>query len=236
MVLACLIEVLERCDVSGACAEGTVGGAIPDHGEEGRVLFLLGGDEFYRFVDDDSGGVTLEGVDAILSPKDGIEVEKVRDGEPSIEAKGGGAVGVVGQDRDAGAPEGIEVPFAEVAGGIARLFKGGCESLFWEPEGVAVAGDAAAVIGATGEDGSAGGRADGSAGVEAVEAQAIGGHGIEVRSFEDGVTVVTGFSPALVIGHDEDDIGALRGGGQREDCSKNESEDFVGEFGHGSGG
>lgn len=97
---------------------------------------------------------------------------------------------------------------------------------------MAVAGDAAAVIGATGEDGSAGGRADGSAGVEAVEAQAVRGHGIEVRSFEDGVTVVTGFSPALVIGHDEDDIGALRGRGQREDCSKNESEDFVEESGH----
>ena len=96
MVLACLIEVFERGDVSGACAERTVGGAIPDDGEEGRVLFLLGSDELYRFVDDDGGGVTLEGVDAILSPKDGIEVEKVRDGEPGIEAKGGGAVGVIG--------------------------------------------------------------------------------------------------------------------------------------------
>ena len=63
---------------------------------------------------------------------------------------------------------------------------------------------------AAGEDGGAGGGADGSGGVEVVEDDGVLGHVVEVGSLDERVTGVAAVAVALVIGHDEDDVGLLR--------------------------
>ncbi len=64
---------------------------------------------------------------------------------------------------------------------------------------------------AAGENGGAGGGAVGGGRVEAVEAQTGSGHLVEDGCFEIRMSVIAGLAPALVVGHDEDDVGALRG-------------------------
>ena len=103
------------------------------------------------------------------------------------------------------------MPFAEVAGGVACLFESGGDGFFLKPQGVPVTGNAGAVVGPAGEDGGASRRTHGSPGVEAIEAQSIGRHGIEVGSLENGMRVVAGLPPSLIIGHDEDDVGLWAG-------------------------
>jgi hypothetical protein len=167
------------------------------------------------FGDDDFGGVAGERLEFSAAAEERIAVEEIRDGEPLVETEGAGAVVVGAEDGRAGAAEAVEVPFAEVAGGVAGVAEGARERFLLEAEGEAVVLDAGAVVGAAGHDGGAGGRAIGRAGVETIEAQAGGGHGVEVRGFEERVAVVAGFAPAHVVGHDEDDVGAGGGGGVR---------------------
>ena len=121
------------------------------------------------------------------------------------------------------------MPFAEVTGGVAGFLQGLGEGFFLEAEGIAVGEDAGAVVGAAGEDGGAGGGADGVACVEAVEAEAVGGHGVEVGGFEEGVIAVAGLTPAHVIGHDEDDVGAggVGGGGDTSEEEGGEEQEVA---------
>ena len=51
-------------------------------------------------------------------------------------------------------------------------------------------------------------------GIKPVEAQAAGRHGIEIRRLEDRVIVIAGQPPALVVGHDQDDVGVAAIGSQ----------------------
>ena len=90
--------------------------------------------------------------------------------------------------------------------GLQRLREG----LFLQAQGVTVAQDPGPVIRAAGENGGTGGRTDGIARVEALEAQAAGGHGVEVGSLEDRMSAIAGLAPAHVVRHDEENVGSLR--------------------------
>ena len=136
-----------------------------------------------------------------------IEVEEVGDSFPCFESGAFRAEGIVGQDGNTRAAQTVEMPFAEVAGGVTGIFESGRDGFFLKAQRVTMTGNARAIIGATGENGGAGGGANGRAGVEAIEAQTIGGHGIEVGCLENGMLVVTGLSPSLIVGHDENDVG-----------------------------
>ena len=68
--------------------------------------------------------------------------------------------------------------------------------------------DGCAVIRSTGEDASAG-RGAIRSGVESVKAEAVFDHRVEIGRLKNRVSIVTGFAPALVIGHDENDVGAF---------------------------
>jgi hypothetical protein len=57
---------------------------------------------------------------------------------------------------------------------------------------------------------AAGGRTHGGSGVEAVEPQGFGGHAVEVGRLEVLVAVIRHIAPALVVGHDEYDVGLFR--------------------------
>lgn len=193
--------------------EGRVRTAIPKDGEER----LLGGglffDEFEGLSDDDFGGIAGEFFGDSIAAEIGVAVDEVGGREVFVEAEGGGVARVRCEDGSSGAFVAVEVPLAEVTGGVAGFLKGLGDGFFLEAEGIAVGEDASTVIGTAGEDGGTGRRADGVAGVESVEAEAVGGHGVEVGGFEEGMIAIAGLTPAHVIGHDEDDVGAGGFGG-----------------------
>ena len=101
------------------------------------------------------------------------------------------------------------MPFAEVGGEVAAFLEGFRDGGLVRAEVAAMLGDIGADGGATGEDGGAGGRADGGGGVEVIEDDGVFRHVIEVRSFDKGMAGVAHVSVALIICHDEDDVGAF---------------------------
>ena len=70
--------------------------------------------------------------------------------------------------------------------------------------------DAVAKRMAAGERAAAGRRADGSAGIEAVEANGGFGHGVKIERGKDVMAVVGSVATTLIVGHGEDDIGGAR--------------------------
>jgi len=61
-------------------------------------------------------------------------------------------------------------------------------------------------------------------GIEAVEAEAGGGHFVKGGGLEVGMAIVGGFIPAVIVTHAEDDVGAVgdgrRRGGRGEEGEK----------------
>lgn len=116
-----------------------------------------------------------------------------------------------------------EVPFAEDSGAITAVAE-----QFGESELVGVdagfgawserAVDADAIGVTTGEQGGAGGGADGLGDVETGEPRPFAGETIEMRGANFGGAVATEITPAEVIGEDQNDIGWARrvGGGEGE--------------------
>lgn len=104
-----------------------------------------------------------------------------------------------------------QMPLADHAGDVASVGQEVCQSLFVPmhqgatgtgPEGSRVAH----VV--SGHERSPGGRAEG-ADMEIGEAHRFGVKAVEVGGLEDGVAVTGEITVALVVGHDEDDIGTL---------------------------
>ena len=102
------------------------------------------------------------------------------------------------------------MPLAEVAGGVALFFKNRSDGdLGRFKHALHREGDAKAVGIAPGVATSAGGGTHCSAGVKAGKSHSFGLHLVEVGSLEVRVTIVASIAPALVIGHDEDDVGPI---------------------------
>lgn len=56
--------------------------------------------------------------------------------------------------------------------------------------------------------------------MEIGEAHALGVKGVEVRRFQDGISVGGKIAVALIIGEDEKDVGTLGSGGERGEREK----------------
>jgi hypothetical protein len=84
------------------------------------------------------------------------------------------------------------------------------------PAGVAAHAGAAVVL--AGHEHAARGRADGGAGVEVGEAQALRGHAVEVGRGDDLLAVAAEIAVAEVIGHDPDEVGLRSEGRRRKRC------------------
>ena len=153
-------------------------GAVPDHGEERFLGLGFLGNELQGLVHDDLGRVALEILELSLPAHDGIKIEKIGHGKPSVEAEGTGTMGVVAEDRYAGAPQPVEVPLAEVAGGIACLLHGLGNGLLLVAQGVTMIENTRTVVGTPSQYCGPGRRADGTTRIEAIEPQAIGCHGV----------------------------------------------------------
>ena len=113
---------------------------------------------FECFSDDDLGGVARELLELAPATEDRIAIEEIRDRQPVVETELAGIVIVVGrQNRHTGTTQAVEMPFAEVAGHIARVVEGRGDRLFLTPQCVAVTFDAGAIVGTSGQYAGAGG-------------------------------------------------------------------------------
>lgn len=151
----------------------------------------------------DDGALAFELFVGAVERKVGVAVEEVEAGEPVVEALAAGAGGTFFLD-------GADVPFPKMGGEVAVVFEGFGDGDFVRAKIMAVVGNVGPDGVAAGEDGGAGGGADGSGGVEVVEDDGVLGHVVEVGSLDERVTGVAAVAVALVIGHDEDDVGLLR--------------------------
>ena len=194
--------------------------AKPDEDEERLFLFCGAADEFEGLGDDCLGAVAGDFFLHAVSPEGPVELEVIADGERFIEADVARRERVGFGDDLAGAGDAVEVPLSEMSGGVAGVANERGERGFLGAQLHSGPEDAHAVRVPSGEHCGAGGRA-GLLGVEAVEAQPRGRHGIEVRGLDFGEAVVADVAPALVVGHAEDDVwtrrlGALSDRRQRE--------------------
>ena len=179
-----------------------------------------------RLGDGDLRRVALELLDLAARRHQRIEIEEVRHRNPFVEAERAGAARIVGQDRRAGPAEAVEMPFAEMAGHVARRLQRLGDRLLLQPQRVAVAEHARAIVRAAGQHAGPRRRTDRAAGVEPLEAQPVGRHRVEVRRLEHRMIAIAGLPPAHVVGHDEDDVGTRRcslrrrtdDDGQKQDC------------------
>lgn len=224
-------EIGKALGVRRRCDEGTVGSVGGDVGEEGGVLIFLFLDPTEGGSEEEIGAVSLGFNEGAVVANDGVEVfvpGRVGTGafvgladaacavdEDFVKATFVGLVGIFV----------TEVPLAKNAGGVACGFKhlgedGGVErhALAFE-DGV---GDAVLERVATGHDGGAGRRA-GGADEKAGEAGGVVVKGVQIGSLDPRVSVFADGAVALVIGHDEDDVGRGRGvgsGGQAESAER----------------
>ncbi len=196
---------------SGIGLDGVMGFVGPDGEEEGfgGVAFLaepLGG-----FLDNERRGVALEFScgGPVADEVFGVFVGRrsvVLSGHPPVVAvvTGLGLCGVV--------KEAVEMPFSGVAGGVAGGFEEGREGDFAFSEmnfgSFSQPGkDAVSVGGAAGEECGAGGAADGAGGVALGKPGTLLGKGVEVGSFDRGMTETTEVAVTEVVGEEKDDIG-----------------------------
>lgn len=149
------------------------------------------------------------------SAHQGVVVEEIRDTEPNLEAEGTGMVRVFGENGNAGPAESVEMPFPEMRGRVAGLQECLGNGFFLFAKRVAMIENSGSIVAAAGQHCCSGRGTVGGAGVESIEPQSVGSHGIEVRGLQVGVLVVARLSPALIIGHDEDDVRSLIGGGHQ---------------------
>ena len=113
-----------------------------------------------------------------------------------------------------------EVPFADQSGGVAGVLQRLGQGHFGggQAAGGDGAEDAELIVGHAGADGVASGHESGAArgadlggGIELREAQAFGGHTIQIRRLDRRVAVAAEVAVAEVVGQDDDDV-RLRGG------------------------
>jgi hypothetical protein len=186
-----------------------VGAVVGEVEEEGFVFVLP--DELDAFAGPEVGGVA--GLDADLAVFDDFLVVELLRAAVGLGDPGGEAF--------AGRHVGAEVPFAAEAAGVAGvaedLAKGikllervvglrpHHEFLIKERMQAVLGGDE------SGEEGGAGGGADGIAAQRPGEADAFGGHTVEVRGADVRVAVAAEGPGTLVVGEDEDHVGGPGG-------------------------
>jgi hypothetical protein len=191
-------DVVVEGELLGAGVPGGVGGLVLEHEEEGAV-----------------------GVALVAEPVDGEVGEDLGDVAGAFDARAiadhGGVVVLALVDEDVVVVEaagfGAEVPLADegglVAGLLEQYWKGGEAAI----EESFVGGVADHVGVQAGEDGRAAGGTDGVGGEVAIEAEAFVGEAVDVWcGIAIGAVGADGLG-AVIIGEDEDDVGAIGGGG-----------------------
>ena len=201
--------------MSGGGGEGTMGAFGLVDEAEGSGVGL--GEELEGHVGGDVGDVA--GVLFALSVFDefGIEVDALAgEDAPSIEA-----AGLV-----------TEVPFADDAGTVTSFLEefgvswdGGVHGFYGVfPFGVSE--DLVDVGEGSSEAGGAGGGAEGVCDEGVCEADALGGEAVHVGRFKEFVAVAAHEGDGLVVGHDEEDVGAGGGGEGGEELAAGGHRDY----------
>ena len=150
MLLRLGAELGERLFVGIIGYPRIVWGAVPDDREERFLRRNLDLDELQRLVDDDFRGVAAVLLNFTLTTHDRVAIEKIRHRQPFIETKSTRVMGVLLEDRGAGASQSVQVPFAKMRGGVTGVFHRLAKRLLLLPQCVAMVEHAGAVVGAPG--------------------------------------------------------------------------------------
>lgn len=207
----------------------SVGGDVAEEGLEARTI-----DKRCRFTEENVGAVALGFFPDAIAAEDGIEIGGGDAGEGFRRIAGLEDAAAIEDkafvetliDRAQGIVV-AQVPFAEDAGAVAGGPEHFGQGAFCGAHHAAAIGgidDASTVCVAAGKEAGAGGAANGRD-MEARELGTALGEGIEMRRGNFGVAVEGKVAVALVVGHDQDDIGpASRGGkGNCAECAKSGS-------------
>ena len=182
-----------------------MGGAIGEINKEGFVLLFL--DVVHGAVGEIVYDETFAGDDLAVVFEHGRVVLPPMAGAESVVFINAPGVGVVGRLH-------AVMPFPEcsgiVTGGLEGLEDGGFVEVhaLFTSTGRA---DAGAGIVAAGHELRSGGGADG-ADVESFQLHALGGEPINVGRADVGIAVDAEIAPALIVGENDDDVGAFGGG------------------------
>jgi len=199
-------QVGKRLFVAWQRLEGAVRSAVPDDGKHRLAPFAMLLEERDGFAYDDLRRIAAKRFELPSAAHQRIHIKEVRHREPFVEPEHPGIPRIVAENRHTGPSMPVEVPFAEVAGHVARLPQGLGDGLLLKSQRVAVAEHTAAIVGAPGEHRCPRRRTDRPADVEPIEAKPVGRHGVEVRRSQRRVIAIAGLAPAHVVGHDEDDV------------------------------
>ena len=210
-------ELGKRSLILGRRNPRTMRRAVPNHREERLLGLHLFANELQRLIDHYLGGVAAIIFKLAHAAQEWVALKKVCHRQPHIKADLAGAVGIIFQDRYARSAQAVKVPFPEMAGGVSSALHGASERLFLTAQGEAVIEHARAIVRSAGQHRCPCGRANWPTSIKAIKPQPRLGHGIKVRRLEQGMIVVPGLSPALIIGHHEDHVGAI---GKRHDTAQ----------------
>ena len=202
-------QVGERLHVLVLGLEWPVRRRVPDHDEGGFVLFVRPLDELQGFVDQNFRRLPVDALRCAVATQQRIEVELIGGAEPVIEPEFTGVVRIGQWHRivGVGRSHGVEMPFAEMGGGVSGIAKGDGQCFLLLVDGAANGEHSRAVVGPAGQHRRTSGGALGSPRIEAVHAQPILGHGIQIGRLKDRVVVIAGLCPTHVVGHDQNHVG-----------------------------
>lgn len=180
--------------------------AEPHHRQERFGVRLGFGHELQRLGHDGVRAVA-GGLDGLTVVAEGpVRVEEVGSREPLIKAEPPGVQRVGRRDQLARAADAVEVPFAEVARGVADGLEGLGDGHLPRAQRLAVDVAAVAVGVPPGQHAAAGRRAHRLGRVKTVQTQPLGRHvvkdgSLDVLAKAPGLVVVADVAPALVVGH-----------------------------------
>ncbi len=116
---------------------------------------------------------------------------------------------VVSHDGNTWPTHSVQMPFAEMAGCVARTLKRLRDCFFLKSQSVAVRLNACPAMGSTRQDACSCRRTNRPSSMKSIESQTIGGHCVQVWRLQDGVIVVARLPPSLIVGHYQNDIWLL---------------------------
>ena len=218
--------------VLGAGGVGRVRGVGRDTGEERTIGFLGRFDPARGLGKKDIGAEAGGFRERAVVADDGIEVGVAGDIAAGAGIGLADAAAAVDEDLVEAAGAGLiggfvaEMPFPKNAGGVTGGFQDLSEGGGVESEALAFedgVGDAVFEFVTAGEERGASGRASG-ADVEIGEAHALSAESVEVGRLEDGISVSGKIAVALIVGDDEENVGARGGGRGGGECGEGEKE------------
>ena len=179
--------------------------AKPDDGEKRLARLFRGLDEANGFVHEHLGAFARKDLRGLAVARKGrIQLEEIVVRHPLVKSHRAGVEGRTGLDR-------ANMPFAEMAATVAGPAQNVSDRDLLRPHRPAGSERAHPVGMPSGKKAGARRRTTRMAGIKCVKPQPGGGHFIEYGRLDVRMAVVAGLLPAVIVAHQQDDVGELFG-------------------------